>query len=204
MKDIESITTIVCIVLITIGFVVSLIIYVVSIKENQNFDSNENKSSNAIKVPNIIVNCALGKTLESNINMNENDDNTDINMNKSERNPFIFDIDWKPNISDESFGDVHDTVFITKKISSTIHELKILPEYFNEVVAGRKTFELRKNDRKFEIDDVLFLQEYDGIEYTGNYVLAKITYMLEQYENAIADDYVILSFQIYAAINKED
>ncbi|HGS9341836.1 TPA: DUF3850 domain-containing protein, partial [Clostridioides difficile] len=28
-----------------------------------------------------------------------------------------------------------------------IHELKILPQYFKEVVNGNKNFEVRKNDR---------------------------------------------------------
>lgn len=32
----------------------------------------------------------------------------------------------------------------------TIHELKILPEYFEAVVSGDKRFEIRKNDRNYE------------------------------------------------------
>ncbi|HGS9342764.1 DUF3850 domain-containing protein [Clostridioides difficile] len=31
-----------------------------------------------------------------------------------------------------------------------IHELKILPQYFKEVVNGNKNFEVRKNDRSFK------------------------------------------------------
>lgn len=31
-----------------------------------------------------------------------------------------------------------------------IHELKILPQYFKEVVNGNKNFEVRKNDRGFK------------------------------------------------------
>lgn len=33
------------------------------------------------------------------------------------------------------------------------HALKILPEYFEDVVIGKKTFELRKNDRGFALGD---------------------------------------------------
>ena len=48
-----------------------------------------------------------------------------------------------------------------------VHELRIIPMYFDEVVAKRKMFELRKNDRNFRVGDKLILREYDG-EYTGN------------------------------------
>ena len=33
------------------------------------------------------------------------------------------------------------------------HELKILPEYYKEVLAGKKKFEIRKNDRNFKTED---------------------------------------------------
>lgn len=41
-----------------------------------------------------------------------------------------------------------------------IHELKILPQYFEEVLKGNKTFEIRKNDRDFKIRDILILKEW--------------------------------------------
>lgn len=41
-----------------------------------------------------------------------------------------------------------------------IHELKILPEYFEKVLDGSKTFELRKDDRGFKVGDILILREY--------------------------------------------
>ena len=40
-----------------------------------------------------------------------------------------------------------------------IHDLKILPEYFVEVVRGNKTFEVRKDDRPFNVGDELILYE---------------------------------------------
>ncbi|EED1975124.1 DUF3850 domain-containing protein, partial [Listeria monocytogenes] len=41
-----------------------------------------------------------------------------------------------------------------------IHDLKILPIYFAEVVAKRKTFEIRKNDRDFCVGDMVRLKEW--------------------------------------------
>ena len=43
----------------------------------------------------------------------------------------------------------------------TIHELKILPEYFKAQKAGKKNFEIRKNDRDYKVGDKLVLTEYD-------------------------------------------
>lgn len=40
------------------------------------------------------------------------------------------------------------------------HELKILPQYFKAVQNGSKTFELRKNDRRFKVGDTLILREW--------------------------------------------
>ncbi len=60
-----------------------------------------------------------------------------------------------------------------------IHALKTLPEYFEAVRKGDKTFELRKNDRNFKVGDYLALNEWDGKKYTGRALLAKITYMLD-------------------------
>jgi hypothetical protein len=48
-----------------------------------------------------------------------------------------------------------------------IHKLKILPEFFNLVEKNKKRFELRRNDRKYQEDDILLLSEYVDGAYTG-------------------------------------
>lgn len=42
-----------------------------------------------------------------------------------------------------------------------IHDLKTWPEYFERVKTGGKRVELRPDDRKFQVGDLLRLQEYE-------------------------------------------
>lgn len=60
-----------------------------------------------------------------------------------------------------------------------IHEIKCLPQYFEETAAGRKGFEIRKNDRGYKIGDLLAMNEYDGEKYTGRALLLKVDYMMD-------------------------
>lgn len=79
-----------------------------------------------------------------------------------------------------------------------IHELKILPEYFEPVLRESKTFELRKADRDFQLGDCLALNEWseeDG--YTGRALLAQVVYILNPNEVATcAPGYVILGIEL--------
>lgn len=61
-----------------------------------------------------------------------------------------------------------------------IHELKELPEYFEAVLSGEKSFELRADDRDFQPGDVLALNEYDAGEgsYTGRSLMVPVRYIL--------------------------
>lgn len=77
----------------------------------------------------------------------------------------------------------------------TQHELKILPEYFVAVANGTKTFEVRKDDRLFEVGDILRLREFDGQEYTSREVKAEVTYILCDTAYCKAD-YVILGIKV--------
>lgn len=74
----------------------------------------------------------------------------------------------------------------------TIHELKILPEYFEAVVSGNKRFEIRKNDRNYKKGDILRLNEYQDGQYTGDVHVAEITYITDY---AQQDGYVVLGIK---------
>ncbi|HEX2900014.1 MAG TPA: ASCH/PUA domain-containing protein [Bacteroidia bacterium] len=41
------------------------------------------------------------------------------------------------------------------------HELKTWPSYFEAIINGTKTFEVRRNDRDFAPGDTLLLKEFD-------------------------------------------
>ncbi len=80
------------------------------------------------------------------------------------------------------------------------HELKTLPKYFVAVAAGRKTFEIRKNDRNFQVGDKVILKEWDGI-YTGQQIEAFIIYMTD-YEQK--ENYVVFSMQVIVPESEGD
>lgn len=61
---------------------------------------------------------------------------------------------------------------------ATHHYLKILPQYFEEVYSGVKTFEVRYNDRDFHVHDILHLCEWHNGSPTGRKVSVEVTYVL--------------------------
>ena len=75
-----------------------------------------------------------------------------------------------------------------------IHELKILPEYFEAVKTGIKKFECRINDRDYKVGDILDLKEWDG-NYTSNHLRVKVTYMLSDTQY-VKNNNVIMSIEV--------
>ncbi|MBT7152998.1 MAG: DUF3850 domain-containing protein [Deltaproteobacteria bacterium] len=62
-----------------------------------------------------------------------------------------------------------------------VHHLKILPEYYAAIVSNEKRFELRKNDRSFQVGDFLLLLEFDIATQrpTERWIKAEVVYHLE-------------------------
>lgn len=73
------------------------------------------------------------------------------------------------------------------------HELKTIQPFYKQVANGNKMFELRKNDRNFQIGDTLILMEYDPSTgwYTGRNVKVIVMNMIEN-SNGIEDGYCIM------------
>lgn len=59
------------------------------------------------------------------------------------------------------------------------HELKCWPHYFERLLDGTKTFEVRHNDRGFRGGDVLWLREWEpgGRGFTGRCLRKRVTFI---------------------------
>lgn len=75
------------------------------------------------------------------------------------------------------------------------HELKTWPTYFEHVVSGLKTFEIRRNDRQYTPGDVLVLREWiPGVgEYTGREVRKQVGYVLHGGQFGLKSGYVAMA-----------
>ena len=91
-----------------------------------------------------------------------------------------------------------------------LHELKIKHEYLVEIALGNKTFELRKNDRDYQVNDLIrFIDipdpksdytlariDCDNEVYIGDNTLYRITYVLKNVpEYGLDKDYCILAIK---------
>lgn len=76
------------------------------------------------------------------------------------------------------------------------HELKIKPKYFDAVTHSLKTFEVRENDRDFNVGDTLVLEEWDEMEYryTGRKTEVIVCYMLDSVPG-LDDSYCVLGIK---------
>lgn len=75
------------------------------------------------------------------------------------------------------------------------HQIRLASSYFDDVAAGIKTFELRKNDRHYRKGDLLELMEFAEGRNTGRLIRAEVTYILEDY-TGLEDGYCILSIKV--------
>jgi hypothetical protein len=79
---------------------------------------------------------------------------------------------------------------------ANVHNLKTWPQFFKEVKNGNKPFEVRKNDRHFEVGDTLILEEYDPNKgmYTGAWLPVLVTYKLDDI-HFVKENFVILGIK---------
>lgn len=71
------------------------------------------------------------------------------------------------------------------------HRLKLAKMFFDAVDTGKKSFELRKNDRNYQIGDILELHEMSDGEETGRVTEKQVIYILEGFKG-LEEGYCIL------------
>lgn len=84
------------------------------------------------------------------------------------------------------------------------HELKTWPQFFEAISSGRKTFQVRRNDRGFNAGDTLWLREWkhtlepglpESFRYTRNEMRVRVTYVLAGECFGIKDGYCVMGIR---------
>lgn len=76
------------------------------------------------------------------------------------------------------------------------HIIKILPKYLDEQLTGNKTFEIRKDDRNYEVGDYIMMKEIDpdSEKFTGRFMIVWVSYLLRGSDFlGVEDGYVALA-----------
>ena len=73
------------------------------------------------------------------------------------------------------------------------HELKVHPEHYRMLVMGLKKVEVRLNDRNYQVNDLLLLNEYNPKtqKYSGSQVVRNVDLIISGIDG-LAPDYVVL------------
>lgn len=82
-------------------------------------------------------------------------------------------------------------------IENKEHKLKIKSEHYINVINGTKTAEIRYNDRNYQVDDILILNEIDeNGNFTGKICAVIVTHVLDD-NQYLQNGYVMLSFRMF-------
>ena len=95
--------------------------------------------------------------------------------------------DLKVEIEQTNKVEVQETVMDDHR-----HKLKLAKMFFNDMQTGRKPFDLQKNDREYQLGDVIEYREMDNGEPTGRVIEKEITYILEGFAG-LKEGYCILA-----------
>ena len=84
-----------------------------------------------------------------------------------------------------------------------VHQIKLGKTFFADAAAGIKPFTLRKNDRNYQVGDILEKQEYDDGNYTGRTLRQEVIYKLEDY-TGLQEGYCILGVKNLEMIENQN
>lgn len=120
----------------------------------------------------------------------------------------------QPRVVDAETGEVYENMHEAEKATETaqnepreakqekeeqkkerVHYIRLATQYFDDVAAGIKTFELRKNDRDYKTGDILEMNEFKEGRNTGRVIRCRVVYMLDDY-TGLTDGYCILGTKV--------
>jgi len=77
------------------------------------------------------------------------------------------------------------------------HSLKCWPEFFEAMLKGEKTFDIRLNDRDFQVGDTVKMREYDPDtkEYTGRGMDFNIVYITDGIFGQLGTNQIVMQLE---------
>ena len=90
---------------------------------------------------------------------------------------------------------------VKEPVKRKVHDVKLLAQYVKPVASGKKPFEIRYNDRGYQVGDKLILNGWDKEknEYTGEIIDCLITYVLRGGQFGLESRYVALGIKVLGA-----
>ena len=80
------------------------------------------------------------------------------------------------------------------KPTKRTHKLKTVNPFFEQARDGLKNFEVRFDDRDFNVGDIIILQQYRYEKYTGEEITRTIKYILRRFKG-LQTGYVVLGLE---------
>jgi len=74
------------------------------------------------------------------------------------------------------------------------HKIKTVSPFFEDIESGKKKFEIRKNDRNYQVGDLLVLSHWDHQSkcFTGRQIYGRVDYILDD-RRFIQEGYICMS-----------
>ena len=80
-----------------------------------------------------------------------------------------------------------------------LQELKVLEKYYNDILIGKKTFEVRKNDRDYQVGDELVLYPCNNVGIINirlKPLRLKVSFVLQGGQYGIEKGYVVMATKL--------
>ena len=85
----------------------------------------------------------------------------------------------------------------TPQLVTREHHLKCWPFPFEDMKAGRKPFEYRKNDRDYRVDDILLLEKFEPNDgrFMGEFLYRRVIYVLPGGTFGVPEGYCVMGVE---------